>query len=157
MVSLPFLFLLKASCPIRWLDFLSWDHQCVSHFSIFGQLLQSELFVKRCGLPQWAASMASGREDTAVSIQICGAGNSPYQSGLQQWQPVGLGQTEALKHKQLNVLSTNNRENTLCASSCTHFQGLLVRSCAGMPSCYCRAEFGWLCSRSKERNAGFTV
>lgn len=34
-----------------------------------------------------------------------------YPSGLQQLQPVGLGQTEVLKHKQLNVLCTNNREN----------------------------------------------
>lgn len=42
-----------------------------------------------------------------------------HQTGAQQWQSVGLGQTEALKHKQLNVLCTNNTENALCASSCT--------------------------------------
>lgn len=80
-----------------------------------------------------------------------------HQTGLQQWQSVGLGQTEALKHKQLNVLCTNNTENALCASSCTHFQGLVVWSHAGMHPCYCTAEFGLFCSRSKERNAGFTV
>lgn len=83
-VSLPFLFLLKASCPIWWLDFLSWDHQLLSHFSILGQLLYSELFVKRCGLPQWAASMAwRGGEDTALSGQSCGARNSP--AGSPNW------------------------------------------------------------------------